>query len=65
MIKYREHRGSLAESMSTVREFEDAESLKHHVISEHGEGVVTIERYGYDERINWHSYIVCHNGMAV
>lgn len=63
MIKYRPHRGSLADAMSEAREFESIEEMKAHVWSSWNEtdeivwfdpeDIVIGEILGDDERIGW------------
>ena len=65
MFLYREHRGSLSESMKTVKEMKAFTDLKLLIESSHGEGEITIEPYCCDSRINWNTHIVCLNGAAV
>jgi len=62
-MKYRDHRGSLSDSMETVQEFDTFEDLKeyleykwrqmYYVVEQ-----VKIEPYGFDERIDWDTHIV-------
>ena len=65
MFKYRDHRGGLVESMETVREMTDFAELKGHVTKIFGEGKITVKHYCYDARINWDTYIVCHDGRGI
>lgn len=63
MIKYRPHRGGLAESMAEYREFETAPEMLDHVHKEctpwqehYPREDMFIQSYGYpcpDERIGW------------
>lgn len=63
MIKYRPHRGSLADAMAEEREFETVEELKAHVWNSWNEtgGIVWFNRedivigeiLGDDDRIGW------------
>lgn len=62
---YRDHRGSLASSMETVQEMDSAEQLRKHVCGVFGEGAITVEEYGVDERIGWDTHIVCWENCAV
>ena len=63
-MKYRDHRGSLSASMQTVVET-IKEELEAHLVKELGPGKIKIEKYGFDPRIGWDTYIVTHNGRAV
>ena len=62
-MRYRDHRGSLDESMKTVKEFYTIEELKQHLnksCNKFGKSVKTIKFMyaGFDERINWHTFYV-------
>ena len=62
-IKYRDHRGSLDESMKTVKEFYTIEELKKHLDKPYkklGKRVVEIKftHVGFDDRIGWDTYYV-------
>lgn len=63
-LLFRQHRGGLAESMQTVREMSTRNDLEAFVRQHYGEGVVTVEPYGWDNRIGWDTHIVCLNGNA-
>ena len=65
MFKYRDHRGGRAESVETVQEMADFAELKRHVTRVFGEGEITIKPYCYDDRIDWDTYIVCHDGRGI
>lgn len=59
-IFYREHRGSLAESMTTVREVTKLSDIK---------GAHSCVYYCFDHRIDWETYLIldadcCPLGMA-
>ena len=62
-MRYRDHLGSLSESMRTVQEFIKIEEIKDHLnkfYNQFGKSVVEIrfEHIGMDERINWDTYYV-------
>jgi len=63
-MKFRLHRGGLAESMETVVEIEDREELVKHINKKHSFGPkltsndLSINPYGYDARIKWDTHIV-------
>ncbi len=65
---YREHRGSLDDSMQTVIEIKSKAELREHILKV-GDwaplaGKLTIEKYGtksLDERIGWDTHIVVWN----
>ncbi len=69
MIKYRDHRGSLAESMETVQEFETGEDLVDYLKKDSSFPVfihlVEIKHYCFDKRINWETHIVTVKGFGV
>lgn len=64
---YRDHRGSLADSMETVQEFNTLDELQQY-LNEHWEhsykGIekkveeIRIEYCGYDKRIDWNTWYV-------
>ena len=65
MFLYRDHRGSLTDSMQTVKEMASFSELKAHVENIHGRGEIEIKDYCYDKRIQWQTHIVTINGYAV
>jgi hypothetical protein len=65
MKKFREHRGSLADSMKTVVE---VNGLELQQLCEKITGLdswIEIRPYGYDDRIGWDTYIVLMPGWGV
>lgn len=65
---YREHRGSLDDSMQTVIEVKSKAELREHILKVDDwaskAGKLTIKKYGtkpFDERIGWDTYIVMWN----
>ena len=71
---FREHRGTLADSMATAIPLaSDKQSLVKYINGLNlfldnrniGEEEIIIESYGFDERINWDTYIVRINGYGV
>lgn len=73
-MKFREHRGGLAESMDTVIEVSDGEALLEHVrnlaqrwptFPAITAETVHVEPYGRDERIGWDTHIVTLDGYGV
>jgi hypothetical protein len=64
MVLFREHRGSLEESMATVTELESWTALVEYVIAlvkpyrETTKDDVLLKWYGYDERVNWNTTLV-------
>ncbi len=68
-IKYRDHRGSLDESMKTVQEFETKQDLVKYlkencVVPFYGYNL-RMDHYCFDKRINWDTYIVTIKGFGV
>jgi len=62
-MKYRDHRGSLADSMETVQEVSSIEEIKQHLnkfYNQFGKSVVEIKfkHVGIDDRIDWDTYYV-------
>lgn len=73
-MKFRPQRGSLLEAMSEVVEMPATlAALTAHLRTLHkpdtfhpfAERDVRVRAYGYDVRINWHTYIVTISGSAV
>jgi len=74
LMKLREHRGNLAESMATVIEIPPTlEALKTVInnelsvfgVPEITDNMIRIEPYGFDKRINWNTHIVMIAGYGV
>lgn len=72
MAKYRDHRGTLDDSMQTVREVADFAALFEYLRSDLASfgftltpGMVDIAPYGVDSRIGWDTYIVRIDGYGV
>ncbi len=62
-MKYRDHRGSLADSMKTAQEVSTIEEIKQHLnkfYNQFKKSVVEIkfEHAGMDDRIKWDTYYV-------
>ena len=71
-VLYRPHRGGLAEAMAEVRTVASREELisiireeLSHYSVEVKEENFHVKQYGYDERINWDTYIVTLDGFGV
>ena len=66
-IKFRHHRGSLEESIKTLREFKTEEEMKQYISNEWGgavkeEDIVIDKDTGEDKRIGWkNTHYVCVN----
>jgi hypothetical protein len=69
-MHFRQQRGSLEESLKTVVDLQDRKELVKHLrrvlapMKVQGKNV-QVRYYGYDERINWPSYLVTLDGKAV
>lgn len=69
-FKYRDHKGSLEESLKTVQEFNNRTELVDYLktnlpeIKFSGEDV-SIDPYTYDERLKWDVHVVTISGDAV
>lgn len=66
---FRWHRGSLAESMETVREFQDIESFKNYLTEQSKRfgkefGKLGSTHCGYDSRIKWDTWYITENGCC-
>ena len=62
-MKYRNHTGSLSDSMKTVKEFTSIEQIKEHLnkfYNHNGKFVEEIKfvYLGWDNRVNWDTYYV-------
>lgn len=62
-MKYRDHKGSLSDSLDTVQEINSIDELKNHLNKSHndfGKEVkeIKFEYMGFDKRINWETYYV-------
>lgn len=60
---YRDHRGSLEDSMKTVQEFHSKEAFNKHlntIFSDYNRVVIDVrfEYKGFDPRIRWETYYV-------
>ena len=64
MIKFREHRGALGESMKTVVELKNREELNAYIADllrpycVINPSEIIYKKYGYDRRIDWHTLLV-------
>ena len=65
MFLYRDQRGGLAESMETVQKMHTLGDIQTHLEPMFGPGIITVDQYGLDKRIDWDTHIVCHDGQAV
>lgn len=72
MIKYREHRGSLEDSLDTSREFDTIKELFKFLINEMSQYCchisiqdIKVEYYGFDERCNQELYVVSSEKIGV
>jgi hypothetical protein len=73
MTRIREHRGSLAESMETVRVVNGSKEELFAVIQKSLEpfgreitpDMLTVTPYHYDHRIEWDTYLITIDGYGV
>ena len=73
MFLYRDHRGLLADSMKTAREFQSKSALISELqnsLNKYGRGEhdckrITIKPYGFDKRTGWDTHIVCLEDYGV
>jgi hypothetical protein len=61
-MKYREHRGSLADSMETVIE---VKSLRDLATKMNYKGVLSCKEYSQDHRIGWDTWLICEDGFPI
>lgn len=67
-MKFRPHRGGLAESMAEVVELAGLQQLTDHLRANMPyipEGQVKVSPYCYDDRTGWKTYIVTVDGQGV
>ena len=72
-MKFREHRGSLADSMETVVEIPATKAALKEEINkalwpyrlQFVESQICVDPYGYDSRIQWDTHIVIVEGYGV
>lgn len=73
-IKYRDHRGSLEDSMTTVVAFHSKKAFYNYMKKlcttgcmavDFDESKLSFKRYTYDERIKWDTWIVLYNDPVV
>ena len=67
-MKFRFHRGTLAESMETVVEiknFHELQKLLYKTFPECDGQAITLNHACYDDRINWDTYYVCLDGKCI
>lgn len=62
-MKYRDHRGSLSESLLTIQEFETTDELINHLNKDYAPfnkevEEIKFEYVGLDDRIGWDTYNV-------
>ena len=61
MVKYRPHRGSLADAMAEYKEFDSVDEMIHHIVHEwsgyiSAEDISIGENQGADDRIGWKAW---------
>lgn len=62
-MKYRDYKGSLVESMNTVREVNTTDEIKQHldkIYNQFGKEIeeIKFKHIGFDKRIDWDTYYV-------
>ena len=65
MFLYRDHRGTLLDSMETIQEMHNFSDLEKHLHKLFGPGNITVKPYCHDKRTRWDTHLVCHNDCAV
>lgn len=68
--KFRPHRGGFEEAMSEVVTVHSKKELRKHLLTLwegmiDPNGLLSIEKYGYDDRNKWDTYIVSWNKSVV
>lgn len=70
-MRVRQHRGSLADSLLTVKQVPATkEALADHINNtldfpvKFGPGSIRVLDQGYDDRIGWNNYLIIINGMG-
>ena len=61
---YREHRGSLEDSMKTIFSIKSTKKDLSQIIGCNIEDI-EVKEYGYDDRIGWNTFIVLVKGIPV
>lgn len=68
-LLFRKHRGGFSESMATVVEVKTLNDLTNEVEKIVGglvsDGMIRSERYAYDERNGWDTFVVTVTGVGV
>lgn len=66
-MKFRQHRGSLIESLETTEEFKTVKALLLYLQKELNINVEKLKcKYlGYDNRCNWNTYLLYEKGFGV
>jgi len=70
-MKFRFHRGSLEESLQTVREVESLDDVRELLIWQVVLSLLpeyfklTCRYYTYDKRINWQTWVILNDGLPV
>jgi len=62
---FRFHRGSWRSPWKTVVSFNDIERARKILWKVYGSSDMAMEKQGYDDRTDWHTWIVTLNGNAV
>lgn len=71
-ILYRPHRGGLAEAMAEKKEFTTLKEMFEYIVKQQEKAFdvapfiikdLSIRYYGYDNRIDWDTFIICTDRM--
>lgn len=68
-VLYRPQRATLDEAMEELKEFDSLKECLEWIVKD-ADGLLTLDRlfiayYGYDERIDWETYIVCDGSEEI
>lgn len=68
-MQFRLHKGSISESMRTVKFVENKSDIAKIFNDTFNANIIgddlIVKKYAYDHRINWDTYIVTHKGSVV
>lgn len=69
-MKFRQHRGSLEDSLATTVSFSTFTEFKEYIrvllgLEEHKPNTLNVEFYGYDERCNQYLHIVTYEDKPI
>ena len=65
-VLYRPQRSTLDEAMENLKEFSSIDEMFNYLVQDHRQAFnkdeIYISDYGYDERIDWQTYIITVSG---